>query len=305
MNGMKKRWLSVGVMVLGLLGFLGKAFPVLAFQAVLESNQVLRITQGEVLGETDNATLTEEQRRAEEARQQGKLDTIKAVPTIMNSTVRQNEPKIPVTDKKIRMKIEDDKGKMEIVESKNASGSTTQEFEDRYVKLQLLPTGTSRPQSTPAPGTTPRPTAPVIIQNSPIDANRDQLEIYSQDMRGLVEPGTELIVNPATNTISISVGDGDERPLNRLPDQAFQELTVQGAVFPEQYDEAKANLTLRTKDDGSVIYYTEITEERPVLGVIPRKMRRAYELNDQTGEIVTRRLPDESLLGRVLRVLGQ
>jgi len=321
-----------------------------AFQAKVTPDLKLRVTHGQVLGDDDTAgTQTQKTMSAEEYKK-FEADYIKSK-NISPEQVKQRDERVAaersksgksgvnpilpsqsVEDKKIRMSVEAYKGKMEIFDKKSMSspsskrekGTTSgtdannkpnEQFEDRFVKLELI-NAANRPQATSPgevlrPDSRPRGVDPdlinrnVIIQTPPSQENPSQLEIESRNMRGLVQPGSNVTVDPRTNEITITNKQGEERVLLRLPDQAFQDMTSQGVVFPENYDEAKANLTIQTTEDGKVVYRTEVTNQRRLFGLLPYQVKVAHEVDDETGEVLTQELPDQSFFGRFRRLIGQ
>lgn len=267
-----------------------------AFQATLNPDQTLRVTHGKVLGEQDTNTGTVAK------------PSIPYRDTRVKTGVNPVLPTQSVVNQKIRMSVEDNKGKMAVLDKKQmASPSTSaagapvpvEEFEDRFMKLELINPANRRT------ATSPGEVQNVVIQTPPSQEQPTQLEIESRSTRGLVQPGSNVTVDPRTNEITVSDRQGIERVLVRLPDQAFQEMTAQGAVFPENYDEAKANLTIETTDDGKVVYRTQITNQRKLFGLVPYQVKIAHQVDDVTGEVVSQELPDQSMFGRFRRLIGQ
>jgi len=342
--------------------FLEAAPGVSAFQAVLLPDQSLIVTHGEVLGKEDdvlksfrsgsnsstntspqnemtpdahkrfeadyiksNNITTEQVKARDESLEAERTKTAKtkASPAISRQSVQY---------KRIKLNVEGNKGKLEVLErTQSATGSVQrlepknsepetdgQKYEDRFMKLELV-NAANRPQATSAAGVPRRiednNAGPgvqesqvdrnITIQTPPFQDSPTQLEIKSRDTRSFIQPGSSVTVDPKTNDISVSDKKGQDRPLLRLPDQAFQELTNQGAVFPDRYDEAKENLTILTKDDGSVVYRTEVTNQRRLFGFIPYAVKVSHEVNDQTGEVTTQDVQDSSFFSRFRKLLGQ
>lgn len=282
-----------------------------AFQATLLPDQTLKVTQGQVLGKEDDRSKPPEVKSAEKP-----------------SSASPALPAVSAANKLIRLSVEENRGKLELIEkSKVASRSAVLpeksekevenevethkdgEFEDRFVKLELVNaarfSSASSDTGRKAGGVVPTEDNRVIIQTPPSQPAPQQLEIESRQTRSLIQPGSDVLVDPKTNRINVTDLSGQQQPLQRLPDQAFQELTNQGIVFPEKYDEAKANLIIKTKDDGTVVYYTEVTDERKLFGFIPYEVKIAHEVDDKTGEVMSSEVKDLSIFGRVRQLFGQ
>lgn len=298
-----------------------------AFQAVLLPDQTLKVTQGQVLGKEDDRTSSSDDKASDKPSSESPV-TAERKGSSSRSSASPALPAVSAANKKIRLSVEENRGKLELVEkSKVASRSSVSSekreveienevethsdgvFEDRFVKLELVNAARS---TTPSAATYRKQEDfvkmednRVIIQTPPSQEVPTQLEIESRQTRSLIQPGSDVLVDPKTNQINVTDLSGQEQPLQRLPDQAFQDLTTQGVVFPEKYDEAKANLIIRTKEDGSVVYYTEVTDDRKLFGFIPYKVKVAHEVNDATGEVQSSEVQDTSLFGRFRQLLGQ
>lgn len=353
------------ILSVGSVLFLKSAPSTQAFQAVLLPDQSLKVTHGQVLGKDDQNSGNGSAQKAMSPEEYKKYEAeyIKAKGITAEQIKARDEkvaaekakslkngvtPALPsqsVVDKKIRISVENNKGKLEVLDRDKVgslSGKPKQpvlkpkvedddhgdEFEDSFVKLELL-NAANRPQGNSDDGQTRsslqnrqgenrgsddrnkpedngRPDDNnVTIQTPPSQDIPTQLEIESRQTRSLIEAGSNVTVDPRTNEITVSDKRGEDRTLQRLPDQAFEDLTAKGVVFPDRYDEAKANLIIQTKEDGSVVYHTEITDDRKLFGFIPFKVKVAHEVNDQTGEVTTQDIQDTSFFGRFRTLIGQ
>lgn len=118
-------------------------------------------------------------------------------------------------------------------------------------------------------------------------------ELRSRDVQARIR-NSAVSFNPETNSINIVTPSGITKELNHLPDQAierFKELVLIAdksalEVVPTETDE---------------IYYRTLSE-RPVrvFGFFPRQLQTELLLNDETGEVIERRVGRETMLSRFL-----
>lgn len=129
------------------------------------------------------------------------------------------------------------------------------------------------------------------------DDGTNELEIESGAIKAKLK-SSEFAIDPATNEVKITTPNGTEHTLIHLPDQALQQMIATKKL--EATDEIdQSELTLETKDDGSVVYKTKVTNKRKIFGFIPFNYESEVELNDADSEI-TSEPTDKSFIGQLL-----
>lgn len=143
-----------------------------------------------------------------------------------------------------------------------------------------------------------------VIQTPPSSTNPGRLELESQGTRAPLPSGAEVTVDPSTTSVTVTGPNGQSRVLNNLPDQAFERIRERLNVAPEKYDQLRSNLVMRTNDDGTISYVSEITEQRRAFGFIPVPVKKTVSVDDQTGQVSEQEQPINfwgRLLGRFAR----
>lgn len=303
MSAMQKTSLSFVVFSSFLLAALAIAPTADAFQAKVLPNQVLELTYGKVLGDSDTTVELKDDRI--EIQPEGK----KVLPNVVNTTAKEA---LQLRNNELRLKVEDGKGKLEVQprggnsgQSMNSGrgsspstgmrppeGKPVEQFEDRYMRLEM-----PRPAS---PGAQ-RPAGTVTIQTPPRQNNPANLELEAGGMRAPLPPGAEFTVDPETSSITITNPNGTTHELTNLPDQAFERIRERLTVDPTKYDEVRSNLIMTNNDDGTITYKTEVTEEKKAFGLIPLQVKTEYKVNDATGEVTSAEVQTDSFFGRLLR----
>ncbi|HCC84097.1 MAG TPA: hypothetical protein DEP87_00195 [Candidatus Pacebacteria bacterium] len=114
------------------------------------------------------------------------------------------------------------------------------------------------------------------------DDGESEIEFESADIKAKLNSG-EFTIDPSTKALSITTPLGETRQLMHFPDQAMQQFKDAGLVDTDD-SQSRAELTIETQDDGSVVYKTKVTETKKFLGFIPFEVENEVELKDETGE---------------------
>jgi len=129
------------------------------------------------------------------------------------------------------------------------------------------------------------------------DDGTNEFEIESGAIKAKLK-SAEFTIDPATNEVKITTPNGESHTLIHLPDQALQQmLTTNKLANADEIDQSQ--LSLETKDDGSVVYKAKVTNKRKILGFIPFNYESEVELNDADSQI-TSQPTDTSFIGQLL-----
>lgn len=284
MNVMQKTSLPIVLFSTAFVAVMATPTSVQAFQATLDTGKVLHVVHGQVLGESDT---------------RGSLPpaaTQKTVKPVMNTVRTTAQEAVPMRGNELKLSVEEGHGKL-TVQPRSASRSGQQpvgQFEDKYMRVEI-------PRPSGATGAGDK----VTIQTPPREMNPSNLEIEAGGMRAPIPRGSEVTIDPNTNSISITNQNGNIHELNNLPDQAFEKIRERLTVDPAKYDDIRSNLVMTNNDDGSITYTTEVTEQRKAFGILPFEVKTEYQVDDQTGLVTTTEKPATSFWGRLLQRFGQ
>ena len=122
-------------------------------------------------------------------------------------------------------------------------------------------------------------------------------ELRSRDVEARIR-NSAVTFNPETNSISIVTPSGITKELNHLPDQAIERFKEFALIAD------KSALEVVPTDTDEVYYRT--LSERPVrvFGLFPRQIQTELLLNDETGEVVERKVGNDSMLVRFLDAMS-
>jgi hypothetical protein len=113
---------------------------------------------------------------------------------------------------------------------------------------------------------------------------------------------SDFTIDPTTNAVKITTADGQTHTLTHLPDQALEQMiSTKKLGSTDVIDQSE--LTIETKDDGSVVYKTKVTNKRKLFGFIPFNYESEIELNDADSEVSTKPT-DTSFVSRLLQGLS-
>lgn len=122
-------------------------------------------------------------------------------------------------------------------------------------------------------------------------------ELRSRDILARIR-NSAVTFNPESNSISIVTPSGVTKELNHLPDQAIERFKEFALIAD------KSTLELVPTETGEIYYRT--LSERPVrvFGLFPRRLQTELLLNDETGEVIERRVGRETMLIRFLNAFS-
>ncbi|MEN8252946.1 MAG: hypothetical protein ABFQ62_01050 [Patescibacteria group bacterium] len=128
------------------------------------------------------------------------------------------------------------------------------------------------------------------------------MAIESRGVKARVKNGAEFSIDAQSNEITITTPSGNTHTLNHLPDQAIEKMKESGKLSPEIDNDQLLDIT--TGKDGNLKLEFQEEEDKKLFGLFTRKLRRKYQLDDQTGEIQELGIESNSLLESVLNKLS-
>ncbi len=325
-----KKTLSLALVFIFVAQFV--ALPVQALEIVINSNGTTYFYEDQVLGkDSDEKEEKKEEKREDkeekkEERQELKIEkreikierkeekrTDAPVKVIPNST--KNQIRVKQENAKTEVKIEN---KQMLKSGFQSQESTRNERVEIKMPAELKVERAERRnelEATPQPGATPQPLEKVLeerrerkdevvkIQSKVNDDGTREFEFESRLIKAKAQ-GAEFVVDPTTNNVTVITPSGQEHVLTHLPDQAVARLQNSGIVNTDAITDGTQELSIETKEDGSVVYKTKAQKVKKILGFINRKVETEVELDDQTGEITEEELPASNWFNRFLNSMA-
>ncbi len=142
----------------------------------------------------------------------------------------------------------------------------------------------------------------IEIKSQLNDDGTREIEIESATVKAKLK-SSQFVVDPATNSVTITTPSGQTHTLIHLPDQALQQMTEAGLITSGDPATTQSELTVETKEDGTVVYKTTVRKQARLLGLIPYEFEDEIELNDADSQIITKPV-DTSFIDSILRRLS-
>lgn len=245
------------------------------------------------------------QREAAKKQLEAKREAEKKQKELVREKAKKVRENLKDTKTEIRVKTSDKKVNVSL-ESKTASRSGKSENIETEDSLHMeipralkLPENEieneEHPKAAEALRERTKKTEDHLDLKSEVNENGEQrLELTSGATRARIK-NSDIVIDPATNNVSITSTNGEVRRLNHLPDQAIERIQALLELQTASSDQApELELEIETKEDGSVVYTTESHKKKKLLGIFDRQIPTKVELNDDTGEISETELPATS-----------
>jgi len=139
------------------------------------------------------------------------------------------------------------------------------------------------------------------IKTQTNDNGEQEIEIESGTIKAKLNVA-EFVVDPSTKDVVVTTKNGETHTLVHLPDQALLQMEFAGLLNADD-TLAKSNLSIETREDGTVVYKTKRIDKRRLFGFIPFEVEDEVELND-TDSTVTVEPTDTSMFGKLLMNLS-
>ncbi len=143
----------------------------------------------------------------------------------------------------------------------------------------------------------------IEIQSEVHDDGQTEFQFESRNVRATLK-GSEFTINPTTNGITVTTPAGQTHELIHLPDQALERMKEAG-LLGDQVATSSAKIQIETKDDGSVVYQTQIEKTKRIFGLFPRQVETTVELNDATGQVTETQVQPTNIVDRFLNFLAR
>lgn len=294
--------------------------PVQALEIVINSNGTTYFYEDQVLGKDLDEKKEVEKEEKKEERQELKIEK-REIKIEKKEEKRTDAPtKVLPSSTKNQIRVKQENAGTEIkIENKQmlqngfqSQESTKNERVEIMMPAQLKVEKTEKRNE---PGATPHPLEKVLeerqerkdetvkIQSKTNDDGTREFEFESRLVKAKAQ-GAEFVVDPATNNVTVITPSGQEHVLTHLPDQAITRLQNSGIVNTDAITDGTQELSIETKEDGSVVYKTKAEKVKKILGFINRTVETEVELDDQTGEITEKEVPASNWFSRLLNSMA-
>lgn len=352
------RTISSALLSLALLLLIAQ--PVHALTVIIDSNGLITIGEGQVLGDEDEQEVESEQesdqnesekKQAEQRREQqqqqleNQRETAKQAAEQKRETAKQaaeqkREQQKKTTELKIekakqlrtiqqreqkQLRIKNTNQRTEVeIESKDDSADelenerletresiTTDQLQLRLPARQKVDDNSEletesetdeSEDSTPASEERRLRTDEFEINTLPGADGTQETELRAGTIKAKLR-AAEFVVDPETNTVTITTPNGQTHDLVHLPDQAIEQMTAAGLINTDDL-KAEEELEVDTEADGRVVYRTKTFQRRKLFGLVPFTVEQEVSLTDDTGE-ATSKPTNGSLLNQLLLRLSQ
>lgn len=145
---------------------------------------------------------------------------------------------------------------------------------------------------------------------------QEKMEVKSEQQNGATEfqfesrnvkaklQGAEVVIDPATNEVSITTPNGEQHTLIHLPDQALEKIKNSGIVASAS-GSFNNEVEIKTNEDGTVSYQIPVQKQKKLFGLFTRTVDATVQLNDQTGEVTETEKPANDPFSRLLNFFSR
>ncbi len=127
------------------------------------------------------------------------------------------------------------------------------------------------------------------------------LVLKSRESSAKIACELEFSIDVDTNSLFISLPNGEQIEINHLPDQAINTLLSSGTIVNR--DEAE-NLELTVESGNKLVYQIDTVRNYKLLGIFRRPIPKRIALDDSTGEIIISTIESGKLMDKLLDALS-
>lgn len=328
-----KKTLSLALVFMFVAQFV--TLPVQALEIVINNNGSTYFYEDQVLGKDSEENEDENEEEKEVEKEEKRQEKEEKKEDHQELKIERREIKIEKKEEKrtdaptkvlpsstknqIRLKQENAKTEVKIENKqllkKGIESQESTENERVEIKMPAQLKATPHPEATPHPDATPQPLEKVLeerrerkdetvkIQSKTNDDGTREFEFESRLIKAKAQ-GAEFVVDPTTNNVTVITPSGQEHVLTHLPDQAVARLHNSGVINTDAITNGAQELSIETKEDGSVVYKTKAEKVKKILGFINRTVETEVELDDQTGEITEKEVRASNWFSRFLNSMA-
>lgn len=304
-----------------------------ALEILVQNDGSVLFYQPQVLGESTESFSGESKEKENETKESYFMDPVQIEKRELERKKEQARPvkKIPsASDDRIRLKPKQEKTEVMIErKTENSEGDaqkirpvfeTNESLETDAVKIELPSGEHEREDSIDGTNSSDRNVdrtarqkikieeitrerkerrdEKISIQTEKHEDGQTEFQFESRDVKAKIR-GSEIVVDPETNSVTVVAPNGETHELIHLPDQAMAQL-LEHSSSEGVNSLAAEEIEIVTKEDGTVAYTVRQEKRKRLFGLFERTIETEVELDDSTGEITETDAEAESPLVRLL-----